>query len=38
VLFDTERTTRALDAAYVEMAGQYRAGVRGPIDFEPARA
>ena len=33
-LFDTVRTTRALEAAYVEMAAQYREGVREPIDFE----
>jgi predicted O-linked N-acetylglucosamine transferase (SPINDLY family) len=31
-LFDTERTTRALEAAYAEMAVQYRRGVRAPID------
>jgi len=37
-LFDTVRTTRALEAAYAEMAAQYREGVREPIDFEPARA
>jgi protein O-GlcNAc transferase len=37
-LFDTERTTRALEAAYLEMAAQYREGVREPIDFELARA
>jgi predicted O-linked N-acetylglucosamine transferase (SPINDLY family) len=35
-LFDTLRTTRALEAAYLEMADQYRHGVRAPIDFEPA--
>jgi predicted O-linked N-acetylglucosamine transferase (SPINDLY family) len=31
-LFDTVATTRALEAAYVEMADQYRRGVREPID------
>ena len=31
-LFDTARTTRALEAAYAEMAAQYRAGIRAPID------
>ena len=31
-LFDTQRTTRALEAAYVAMADQYRRGVREPID------
>lgn len=32
VLFDTLRTTRALESAYVAMADQYRRGVREPID------
>ncbi|HVE50530.1 MAG TPA: tetratricopeptide repeat protein [Casimicrobiaceae bacterium] len=32
-LFDTERTTRALEAGYLEMAAQYRRGVREPIDL-----
>ena len=36
-LFDTLRTTRALEAAYLEMARQYREGVREPIDFEAPR-
>lgn len=31
-LFDTERTTRALESAYVAMADQYRRGVREAID------
>jgi predicted O-linked N-acetylglucosamine transferase (SPINDLY family) len=31
-LFDTAATTRALEAAYVAMADQYRRGVREPID------
>lgn len=31
-LFDTKRTTRALEAAYITMADQYRRGVREPID------
>jgi protein O-GlcNAc transferase len=30
-LFDTERTTRALEAAYVAMADQFRQGVRKPF-------
>jgi protein O-GlcNAc transferase len=30
-LFDTMRTTRALEAAYAAMADQYRRGVRAPI-------
>ena len=30
-LFDTERTTRALEAAFEAMAGQYRQGVRKPF-------
>ncbi len=33
-LFDTERTTRSLEAAYLLMADQYRRGVREPIDVE----
>jgi protein O-GlcNAc transferase len=32
-LFDTERTTRALESAYVAMADQYRRGVREAIDL-----
>ncbi|HVF62635.1 MAG TPA: tetratricopeptide repeat protein [Casimicrobiaceae bacterium] len=32
-LFDTERTTRALERAYLAMAEQYRRGVRQPIDL-----
>jgi protein O-GlcNAc transferase len=32
-LFDTEHTTRALEAAYLAMVEQYRAGVRAPIDI-----
>lgn len=32
-LFDTERTTRALEAAYRAMAEQYRVGVRASIDL-----
>jgi predicted O-linked N-acetylglucosamine transferase (SPINDLY family) len=32
-LFDTVATTRALEAAYVAMAEQYRRGVREPIDI-----
>ena len=32
-LFDTVATTRALEAAYVAMADQYRRGVREPIDI-----
>ena len=31
-LFDTERTTRALESAYLAMADQYRRDVREPID------
>jgi predicted O-linked N-acetylglucosamine transferase (SPINDLY family) len=34
-LFDTRRTTRALEAAYAAMADQYRRGVREPIDIAP---
>ena len=34
-LFDTQRTTRALEAAYVAMADQYRRGVREPIEVAP---
>jgi hypothetical protein len=30
-LFDTVATTRALEAAYVEMAAQHRAGTRTPF-------
>jgi predicted O-linked N-acetylglucosamine transferase (SPINDLY family) len=30
-LFDTVATTRALEAAYLAMANQYRRGVREPI-------
>lgn len=37
-LFDAQRTARALEAAYLEMADQYRASVREPIDFEPVAA
>ena len=33
-LFDTVRTTRALEAAYAAMADQYRRGVRAPIRIE----
>ena len=33
-LFDTERTTRALEAAYLAMADQYRRGVREPIEVD----
>jgi len=33
-LFDTARTTRALEAAYAAMADQYRRGVRAPIRIE----
>jgi predicted O-linked N-acetylglucosamine transferase (SPINDLY family) len=33
-LFDTARTTRALEAAYAAMADQYRHGVRAPIRIE----
>ena len=32
LLFDTERTTRALESAYLAMADQYRRDVREPID------
>lgn len=32
-LFDTGRTTRALESAYLAMADQYRRGVREPIDL-----
>ena len=32
-LFDTLATTRALEAAYLAMADQYRRGVREPIDI-----
>jgi predicted O-linked N-acetylglucosamine transferase (SPINDLY family) len=32
-LFDTQGTTRALEAAYAAMADQYRRGVREPIDI-----
>ena len=31
-LFDTERSTRALESAYLAMADQYRRDVREPID------
>jgi len=34
-LFDTQSTTRALEAAYAAMADQYRRGVREPIDVAP---
>ncbi|NRB70976.1 MAG: UDP-N-acetylglucosamine-peptide N-acetylglucosaminyltransferase [Xanthomonadales bacterium] len=37
-LFDTQATTRALEAAYEEMARQYRAGRRDAFDVPPARA
>jgi predicted O-linked N-acetylglucosamine transferase (SPINDLY family) len=33
-LFDTARTTRALEAAYVAMANQYRSQVRAPIRID----
>lgn len=33
-LFDTRRTTRAIEAAYLEMAAQQRAGRRDAIDIE----
>jgi predicted O-linked N-acetylglucosamine transferase (SPINDLY family) len=34
-LFDTRRTTRALEAAYETMAGQFRNGVRGAFRVAP---
>jgi predicted O-linked N-acetylglucosamine transferase (SPINDLY family) len=34
-LFDTARTTRALEAAFAAMADQYRRGTREPIDVAP---
>ncbi len=34
-LFDTEQTTRALEAAYLAMADQYRKGVRNPFLVQP---
>ena len=37
-LFDTERTTRALEAAYLAMADQYRQGVRRTIRVQPVFA
>jgi len=37
-LFDTERTTRALEAAYLAMVEQFRRGTRGPIDLREAVA
>ena len=38
-LFDTAATTRALEAAYVAMAQQYRSQIRAPIrvDANPPR-
>lgn len=36
-LFDTDRTTRALEAAYREMARQYAAGTRASIRVEDPR-
>ena len=35
-LFDTARTTRALEAAYVEIADQYRKGVRAAFRVQAA--
>ena len=37
-LFDTARTTRALEAVYAVMADQYRRGVRAPIRIEETAA
>jgi predicted O-linked N-acetylglucosamine transferase (SPINDLY family) len=37
LLFDTEQTTRALEAAYLAMADQYRKGVRKPFLVQPRR-
>ncbi len=37
LLFDTELTTRALEAAYQAMADQYRKGVRTPFLVQPRR-
>ncbi len=34
-LFDTERTTRALEAAYLAMVEQFRQGVRKPFRVQP---
>jgi len=34
-LFDTAATTRALEAAYLEIADQYRRGVRAPFRVQP---
>ena len=35
-LFDTARTTRALETAYLAMAEQYRRGAIGPIEVAEA--
>jgi protein O-GlcNAc transferase len=37
-LFDTEHTTRALEAAYLTMADQYRVGTRKPVQIAAAAA
>ena len=37
-LFDTERTTRALEAAYLAMVDQFRQGVRKPFRVQPIPA
>jgi predicted O-linked N-acetylglucosamine transferase (SPINDLY family) len=37
-LFDTERTTRALEAAYLAMVEQFRQGVRKPFRVQPITA
>ena len=35
-LFDTARTTRALESAYLAIADQHRRGALGPIDVRPS--